>query len=886
MKTALFRILRSLVLGATTLGCWVSSTSGAGSFKRITIDGSFADWTGVPLAYEDPADSPTSADYRRIWIANDEQFLYVRFTLERAEDPFTANDNLFVDADQDSTTGFGILVGSEMLVQGGAGYQERNGGFNEGGIDGLDWQGAPTGAGTEFEFRISRTARFAVDASPVFVNPQIALLLEAEDSNFTRKETAPDSEGLLYEFAEPPSPFAGRTVLVPLAGTWRYGTTGTEPGDAWRQPEFDDLAGGWSGGPALFGYTPDPGAYPLALGTALAPSVKTAYLRTHFAWNHDPAGVLFVATNVLSDGAAFYLNGAEARRIRLPAGDLAPTTPATGGPAATGGFEIFAFPPAALVLGDNVLAVEVHQSANSPDDLVFGASLAATTAFPVTLPDPAQPADRAVVAGEPTTFAVDVVATGPLTYQWLRDGTPIDGATEASLSIPSVLASHAGAYAVRVANPITPAGVTSRPAVLTVLNTPVAITGAPSAQQVVEGQSARFTVVATGSAPLLYRWFKDSQPIAGATNDTFVLEATRLEDAGQYSVEVSNPTPSSQRSSPVALTVVRDTSPPSLVGVSGGPNRVTLTFSEPLDPADAANATHFTLGGGLTAVTATANPDDPAVVVLSTTRQTLGTRYEITVAGVRDRFGNAVPAGTRRAFVSTIQIDGSFDDWDGVPQVVDDPEDAENATDYAAAWMTNDADSLYLRVRLHRPSDLAIFYNNLFVDGDNNVETGFRFRTLGSEMLIQGGGGYQQKGGGFNEGPIDGLGWQIQPEGIASEFELRISRRATFASDGLPVFPGESLALFLESENTSFQTVDVAPDTDPVVYTFLATPPADLGVLSVERSGAGLRLLWQSAGRLQSAGQIAGPWQDVAGAASPYAIGAASGTARFFRLTQ
>lgn len=90
-------------------------------------------------------------------------------------------------------------------------------------------------------------------------------------------------------------------------------------------------------------------------------------------------------------------------------------------------------------------------------------------------------------------------------------------------------------------------------------------------------------------------------------------------------------------------------------------------------------------------------------------------------------------------------VDGSFDDWDGVAQLIDDPEDAENATDYAAAWVANDADYIYLRVRLHRPSNFGIFYNNLFFDADNDVSTGFLFRSLGSEMLVQGGGGYQQK---------------------------------------------------------------------------------------------------------------------------------------------
>ena len=48
-----------------------------------------------------------------------------------------------------------------MLIQEGTGYQEKNRGFNEGGIDGLDFVVSPAGAGTEFELRFSRHARLA-----------------------------------------------------------------------------------------------------------------------------------------------------------------------------------------------------------------------------------------------------------------------------------------------------------------------------------------------------------------------------------------------------------------------------------------------------------------------------------------------------------------------------------------------------------------------------------------------------------------------------------------------------------------------------------------------------------------------------------------------------
>src|SRR5687768_10107400 len=104
----------------------LAPAAGAGTFKRITIDGSFADWAG--------------ADFRDVYVANDEQYLYIRFTLYANDSPFTSRNNIFIDADNNSGSGFhplGLAFGSEMLIQSGTGYQEKNGGFNEGAINGL-----------------------------------------------------------------------------------------------------------------------------------------------------------------------------------------------------------------------------------------------------------------------------------------------------------------------------------------------------------------------------------------------------------------------------------------------------------------------------------------------------------------------------------------------------------------------------------------------------------------------------------------------------------------------------------------------------------------------------------------------------------------------------
>jgi len=134
----------------------------AGTFKRIAIDGSFGDWAGVPVAWTDASETTAGADFHQVYVANDDQYLYLRFTLYASNSPFTSRNNIFIVADDNAGTGFHPLglggFGSEMFIQSGTGYQEKGGGFNEGAINGLDWAASPAENATDFEVRVSRAA--------------------------------------------------------------------------------------------------------------------------------------------------------------------------------------------------------------------------------------------------------------------------------------------------------------------------------------------------------------------------------------------------------------------------------------------------------------------------------------------------------------------------------------------------------------------------------------------------------------------------------------------------------------------------------------------------------------------------------------------------------
>jgi 6-phosphogluconolactonase (cycloisomerase 2 family) len=153
-----------------------------------------------------------------------------------------------------------------------------------------------------------------------------------------------------------------------------------------------------------------------------------------------------------------------------------------------------------------------------------------------------QPVPVTVNTGNTATFAVGVSGTGPFTYQWLKGGQPISGATLAFYSIASAAGGDTGNYSVRVTNSVTAA--TSSSASLTVNANPVitavSITSQPSPQIQLPGGSATFAVAATGTGPFSYQWQKDGSPITGATSAVLLFSNLQVSDVAAYSVTVSN----------------------------------------------------------------------------------------------------------------------------------------------------------------------------------------------------------------------------------------------------------------------------------------------------------------------------------------------------------
>ena len=197
--------------------------------------------------------------------------------------------------------------------------------------------------------------------------------------------------------------YAITNLMFDFTNSWAYGIDNLD-GVNWTAPGYDDS--GWAGsGPGLLWVDTRGSAnanIPQPMLTQMPPNpasnypYPTYYFRTHFNLTNSLNGVALAAAAYIDDGAVFYLNGTEIYRLRMPGypTSILNATLASGyacsnsfdyGDAVCADyFYISGDLVTNLVMGDNVLAAEVHNyNAGSPD-ITFGLALSYTT--PLSVP--------------------------------------------------------------------------------------------------------------------------------------------------------------------------------------------------------------------------------------------------------------------------------------------------------------------------------------------------------------------------------------------------------------------------------------------------------------------------------------------------------------------
>lgn len=165
----------------------------------------------------------------------------------------------------------------------------------------------------------------------------------------------------------------------------------------------------------------------------------------------------------------------------------------------------------------------------------FGAALFVNSPPFIT----AEPLSQILPPGTNVTLSVVVEGSGPLTFQWRRNGAVLPGATSPTLTLNNLSAADTGAYSLIISNVF--ASVISGTAVITIGIPPV-INTQPLGQARPIGTNVLLSVGATGIAPLAYQWFYAGIPIPGAVGDTLTLTNPQTANSGSYHVQISDGT--------------------------------------------------------------------------------------------------------------------------------------------------------------------------------------------------------------------------------------------------------------------------------------------------------------------------------------------------------
>jgi hypothetical protein len=173
---------------------------------------------------------------------------------------------------------------------------------------------------------------------------------------------------------------------------------------------------------------------------------------------------------------------------------------------------------------------------------VSSAPAVVTVSAPVVATITRQPDPTQAAMGLNASFSVQVNAAGAgsLTYQWLKNGVAIPGATSGTYTLTGVKDSDAGLYSVTITGP--GGSVTSNAVKFTPLPpAPPSVYYWPSDSFTSIGSSSSFNfTLMSGSPPIAYQWFKDGVLLASSATTSLNFSPVVSTDPATYSVTLSN----------------------------------------------------------------------------------------------------------------------------------------------------------------------------------------------------------------------------------------------------------------------------------------------------------------------------------------------------------
>jgi hypothetical protein len=175
------------------------------------------------------------------------------------------------------------------------------------------------------------------------------------------------------------------SILLVRESNWKYSDTGAMSGSSWKNSDFNDSA--WKTGQAELGYGDGGEKTVIGYGGNDQNRYITSYFRKSFVLNNKDKVTVLTLLLKCDDGAVIYLNGNEIRRYNMPSGVIDYGTLASSSISGSdeSDFHTFSIGSEFLINGNNIIAVEVHQSSANSSDVSFDLELSAQTSVAGTI---------------------------------------------------------------------------------------------------------------------------------------------------------------------------------------------------------------------------------------------------------------------------------------------------------------------------------------------------------------------------------------------------------------------------------------------------------------------------------------------------------------------
>lgn len=171
----------------------------------------------------------------------------------------------------------------------------------------------------------------------------------------------------------------------------------------------------------------------------------------------------------------------------------------------------------------------------------------------------------------------------------------------------------------------------------------------PQSGTVTAGQSVSFSA-AFKNLPEAYQWYKDGEPIAGATSTNLTIAFVTKPDAGSYVLWATNS--AGAASTQPAILSVTDTTPPAIASAAAllTLEHIRVRFSEPVQEESATNAVNYIVSEVI--AVKGARMVDRFTVELFTGALAANTSYTVSATVVSDLAGLPLAAGASATFTS------------------------------------------------------------------------------------------------------------------------------------------------------------------------------------------------------------------------------------------